>query len=191
MKKNLMFILIKIIRGIESSLYSSILEDMGLFPDIDIDEEIKWKYLCFAFGFIPLLIIMFPLMLILYWISKLTDKISEKKHKQKPREKNALYFDHMGGAGIIYCKDCNYQKNIISFTHGAYNCDIGRQCQNCGFFFAEYNESEKYHEISPRTEPLLCPKCNSVCDLTNTRDEALFCPRCKSKNLRYSMRYIT
>ncbi len=130
------------------------------------------------------------------WIDKIwrRDRKPKKKQvlvKEQLREKGALYFCYMGGSGTILCLECDYQKDIISFTHGAYECNIGRQCQNCGTFFSEYNKSEEYHKISPRTEPLLCPECGIICNLKKTRDNTLFCPQCKGIHLQYVMKYIT
>jgi hypothetical protein len=97
MKKKLVFILKQITYWMENILYPYMLEEFGdRRLSSDIDGEIKWKHLCLAFGLIFLLIIISPLMLILYWLGKLTDKIQEKNHNPK-RDKNALYFDHMEG----------------------------------------------------------------------------------------------
>jgi len=37
----------------------------------------------------------------------------------------------MGGHGVITCKDCNYKKELSSFTHGGNHSTSGYQCQSC------------------------------------------------------------
>lgn len=55
---------------------------------------------------------------------------------------------------------CTFQnfasQNTGGFTHGAYR---GVQCQHCGTFFTEYNESKEFHKFGPRTEDVVCPNC--------------------------------
>lgn len=38
----------------------------------------------------------------------------------------------MGGHGVITCKDCNFKKELTSFTHGRNHSNSGYQCQSCG-----------------------------------------------------------
>lgn len=118
--------------------------------------------------------------------------VTEPKEQlvKKPKDQS-LYFSYMGGVGQVQCQDCNFEKGVMSFTHGAYECNIGRQCQSCGAFFTEHNVSKEYHKTAPTVEPLLCPECNSVCDVIKSRESALFCPQCKSKRLKYEIRYLT
>jgi hypothetical protein len=43
-----------------------------------------------------------------------------------------MRFSLMGGYGTLSCKDCDFSKNITSFTHGSSNSTSGFQCQVCG-----------------------------------------------------------
>ena len=38
----------------------------------------------------------------------------------------------MGGHGVITCKNCNFKKELTSFTHGGNHSTSGYQCQSCG-----------------------------------------------------------
>jgi len=89
------------------------------------------------------------------------------------------YFDHLGGAGTVWCSDCGHSEEIISFIHGATDSLTGMQCQSCGQF-SELNDVEMLNQ------PRMC-----ACGGTLERNAALFCPTCKSKNINYDMRYIS
>ena len=145
---------------------------------------------------IPLL----PLLLPFYFYDKYQDskrrKIWEEEHGYVNGEKKYLVWDDISGAGTLTCKDCGEKVNVIGFTHGAYSCKRGVQCQHCGTFFTEYNESKEYHKYGPRTEDVVCPTCGKVYEskdepISLDRKEFLFCSKCKSKHLKYDMAYIT
>lgn len=94
-----------------------------------------------------------------------------------------LYFSYMGGVGTITCNSCNHSEEIVSFTHligGKPLTFTGVQCQKCG----EFREIMNYHEAGK--ERLLCQ-----CGGTLSRNEPLFCPHCKSKELDYSLKFLT
>ena len=69
-----------------------------------------------------------------------------------------LCFSRMGGAGIIMCRDCGYEEEIISFTHGMMSCEIGRQ------MFALYSMFQKLNQkkilSAQNVVPLLGEKRN-------------------------------
>ena len=138
MKKRLIFVTNVIIRWVVNPLYAILNKEREEFLS-PLDGDIGLGRLCIDFALLLLLVIFYPIMIVLYGICKITDNIQgrrQRKVEEKPREKDALYFEYnIGGAGRIFCMDCNYQKDIIGFTHGMYNCNIGRECQSCGAFF--------------------------------------------------------
>jgi hypothetical protein len=89
-----------------------------------------------------------------------------------------LYFWKIGGIGIIQCLDCNYQKEIVSFTHGLNTSTTGLQCQLCGQFqsIKDWHNNKQIH----------C-SCGGILE----REKKLFCPKCKSKKIQYNMSFIT
>lgn len=113
-----------------------------------------------------------------------------------PEGTHYLSFEHISGAGTVYCKDCGHREHVIGFTHGAYECEIGRQCPHCHAFVTEHNESNHYHTFGPFNGDFLCPKCGGVVraedeDWDKGNDVPLFCPQCHGYNLEYYMEYIT
>ena len=123
-------------------------------------------------------------------------KVWEEENGYVNGEKRYLVWGDIPGAGTLICKDCGNRVDVTGFTHGAYSCRMGVQCQHCGTFFTEYNESKKYHNLGPRTEDVACPNCGQVYKskdepISLNRKEFLFCPKCRSKNLKYHMDYIT
>ena len=89
----------------------------------------------------------------------------ENKLKEKlglKPDEEYLCFSRMGGAGIIKCKDCGHQEEIISFVHGIMSCDIGRQCPHCHAFVVEHNEGQEFHAFGESTEDFVCPECGAV-----------------------------
>ncbi len=123
----------------------------------------------------------------------------ENKLKEKlglKPDEEYLCFSRMGGAGIIKCKDCGHQEEIISFVHGAMSCDIGRQCPHCHAFVVEHNEGQEFHAFGESREDFVCPECGTVIrkkeeDILKGNNDPLFCPKCHSARLRYIMSYIT
>ncbi len=134
----------------------------------------------------PIRVLLFRIMLAIgtltLWPFFLPGMLKERNIPAKvSHREQGLYFDQMGGAGIIKCQTCNYAHDIVSFIHGfpidSWN-KAGFQCQACGNF----------HEI----ENFLTNK-NRECDCGGelSRGNKLFCPKCKSKNLSYQMEFIT
>ena len=123
----------------------------------------------------------------------------ENKLKEKlglKPDEEYLCFSRMGGAGIIKCKDCGHQEEIISFVHGIMSRDIGRQCPHCHAFVVEHNEGQEFHAFGESTEDFVCPECGTVIrtkeeDILKGNNDPLFCPKCHSARLRYIMSYIT
>jgi len=96
-----------------------------------------------------------------------------------------LYFEYMGGVGIVKCFDCDYQEQILSFTHGGSQPNntwtrIGLQCQSCGKFHVSDDVRNRSNNSS---------KCE--CGGKLEREMPILCPKCKSKNMKYEMIYIT
>ncbi len=101
------------------------------------------------------------------------------------RVRSGIEFTRMGGAGSIHCRDCSYEQEIVSFTHGYSDTgptsETGVQCLKCG----KLTTLSEGHGTDDDTEA----PCD--CGGALSRDHVLFCPRCRSKNLVYEMRYIT
>jgi hypothetical protein len=116
------------------------------------------------------------------------DEKKNKQHEVKPAEDDKNYFWRLGGEGTIYCKDCGYKEDIISFIHGfdengmSDGCS-GYQCQSCGKFNALDDEFEGNGKI--------VTKHTCSCGGELREDKALFCPQCESYNMGYQMEYIT
>lgn len=113
-----------------------------------------------------------------------------------PVETRNLTFEQISGAGVVYCEECGHKEQVIGFVHGAYECEIGRQCPQCHTFLAEHNRGTHYHTMGLFTEDCLCPKCGAVVhakgeEWDKGRDIPLFCPQCHSHRLGYGMEYIT
>ena len=133
------------------------------------------------------------------------DKYERKERKERdakcreygiPVGTYYLSFERISGGGTIYCEDCGHREKVIGFTHGAYECDFGRQCPQCHTFVVEHNASTHYHTIGPFTEDCLCPKCGAVVHGKDEpwdkgKDSPLFCSQCHGYNLEYHMEYIT
>lgn len=119
----------------------------------------------------------------------------ENKLKEKlglGPDEDYLCFSRMGGAGVIMCKDCGHEEEIISFTHGMMSCDIGRQCPHCHAFVVEHND----RGFNETASDFICPECGAVIrkkeeDFLKGNDDPLFCPKCHSPRLQYLMSYIT
>ena len=76
----------------------------------------------------------------------------KNKKNEYSQKKGNLTFCNIHGAGTITCTDCGMQTEVTVFMHGPYSCEIGRQCQSCGTFFTEHNESKIYHTFGPQTK---------------------------------------
>lgn len=165
-----------------------------------IDEEPKVKIAILLA--VPLLPMLFPVVL----ISKMKEMVKDREDKQKEKELKASIglrpdekyqcFSHMGGVGIIKCGDCGYQERITCFTHGAFSCNIGRQCPKCHAFLVEYNESKEHHTFGDSNVDFVCSKCGTVVrkkeePILKGNDDPLFCPKCHSARLYYTPMYFT
>jgi DNA-directed RNA polymerase subunit M/transcription elongation factor TFIIS len=165
-----------------------------------IDEEPKVKNAIILA--VPLLPILFPVV----FISKMKEMVKDREDKQKEKELKASIglrpdekyqcFSHMGGVGIIKCGDCGYQERITCFTHGAFSCNIGRQCPKCHAFLVEYNESKEHHTFGDSNVDFVCSKCGTVVrkkeePILKGNDDPLFCPKCHSARLYYTPMYFT
>jgi hypothetical protein len=85
---------------------------------------------------------------LLLWCIFIWGMLTEHKAKQvrsSPKEfaKKGMRFSLMGGYGTLSCKDCDFSKNITSFTHGSSTSTSGFQCQSCGKF-AERGREEPF-----------------------------------------------
>ena len=74
---------------------------------------------------------------VLLWCIFIWGILKEQKATQirySPEEfaKKGMRFSLMGGYGTLSCKDCDFSKNMTSFTHGASTSTSGFQCQACG-----------------------------------------------------------
>ena len=123
------------------------------------------------------------------------EKLLKKELGLGPDE-DYLCFSRMGGVGIIECKDCGHQEEVVSFVHGVMSCDIGRQCPHCHAFVVEHNEGQAYHEFGKATQDFVCPECGTVIrkkeeDILKGNDDPLFCPKCHSPRLVYDLSYLT
>ena len=59
-------------------------------------------------------------------------KATEIRYNPEEFAKKGMRFSLMGGYGTLSCKDCDFSKNMTSFTHGANTSTSGFQCQACG-----------------------------------------------------------
>ena len=90
-----------------------------------------------------------------------------------------LYYDMTCGEGKIYCNQCGYSENIISFLHGFTDSKTGYQCQSCG----------KFHTIVSNGDNPGMMKCSCGGELD--REKPLFCPVCKSRIVSFQLRRLT
>lgn len=89
-------------------------------------------------------ILLFKLILILgvvtFWPALLPGILRDNTPAKIETEEDITYdpdneeigFLMMGGHGVITCKDCNFKKELTSFTHGGNHSTSGYQCQSCG-----------------------------------------------------------
>jgi hypothetical protein len=59
-------------------------------------------------------------------------KATQIRYNPEEFAKKGMRFSLMGGYGTLSCKDCDYSKNMTSFTHGLSTSTSGFQCQACG-----------------------------------------------------------
>ncbi len=88
----------------------------------------------------------------------------------------------MGGTGKVYCNNCGYREKITSHLHSFGKNPwrvLGYQCQDCGKFARL--------EIGKISDEYVMCECGGEL----SREKPLFCKICKSKNIEYSMEFIT
>ena len=150
-------------------------------------DEPRWKLLFGEYFFRLLVIPFFPISFLVVTLLQWTDKVRRnlkygRWQKQREKEGGLRFQYDLAGVGVIHCKGCSYQQDIISFKHGfcADQWNItGFQCQGCG----------KFHEKERSRDKLYSKRCE--CGGWLSRDEVIFCPRCKGRELRYELGYIT
>ena len=59
-------------------------------------------------------------------------KATQIRYSPEEFAKKGMRFSLMGGYGTLSCKDCDFSKNMTSFTHGLSTSTSGFQCQACG-----------------------------------------------------------
>jgi hypothetical protein len=77
--------------------------------------------------------------IVAFWPALLPGILKENTPPKSEIEEETIYesdddeigFLMMGGHGVITCKDCNYKKELTSFTHGGKHSTSGYQCQAC------------------------------------------------------------
>jgi hypothetical protein len=69
---------------------------------------------------------------IFIWSILKEHKATQIRYGSEEFAKKGMYFHLMGGYGTLICNDCDFSKNITSFTHGYSNSTSGFQCQACG-----------------------------------------------------------
>jgi hypothetical protein len=78
--------------------------------------------------------------IVIFWPALLPGILKENNPPKVGIDEELIYesdddeigFLMMGGHGVITCKDCNYKKELSSFTHGGNHSTSGYQCQSCG-----------------------------------------------------------
>ena len=150
-------------------------------------EESKYQFwdICkkvlFCIGMISITVLVYPAVPIYLLIEKLRAKKEESQTPQIEYDGN-LYLSKSSGAGMVCCEDCDFKAEAFGFVHGFGSqrwCKVTLQCQECG----QFKEVEGYDRV-PR-------KSNCQYGGKLSREAAVFCPSCKSKNMNYSMLYIT
>jgi hypothetical protein len=59
-------------------------------------------------------------------------KTTQIRYNHEEFAQKGMRFSLMGGYGTLSCKDCDFSKNMTSFTHGLSTSTSGFQCQACG-----------------------------------------------------------
>ena len=109
-------------------------------PLLTTQKEIP-LYKIYLFGFL------ITIGFVVFWPFMLPGVLKENRPAQIEKDENqeedqnnvphGIKFSHMGGHGILSCKNCFFRKEITSFihgrsTHGARSSSSGFQCQSCG-----------------------------------------------------------
>jgi hypothetical protein len=127
-----------------------------------------------------------------------------EKYEMQPNENEStsegIKFQYMGGHGTVSCKQCNFSESLTSFIHGIDSSRTGYQCQKCGKFASRLRtkqnrisneELQEVQKISNESGSVNDASLICECGGKLNRDQILFCPDCKSKDMSYSMEYIT
>lgn len=101
-----------------------------------------------------------------------------------------LRFSEMNGAGVIKCRDCGYEEEIISNKRGDMSFERGWQCPKCLSFVVEHNVSQEKYALGKSEDDFICPKCGTVIRKKSYfpdiwRYNPLVCPNCMSPHLVY------
>jgi hypothetical protein len=136
----------------------------------------------------------------LLWGALKENKNYEMQPNANDSQSEGIKFQYLGGHGTLSCNQCNFSESLTSFIHGIDSSRTGYQCQACGKFASrirtqrhrrsndeiqEANEIHFKHDSSYEAS-LICE-----CGGKLNRELILFCPDCKSKDMSYSMEYIT
>jgi hypothetical protein len=146
--------------------------------------------------FVAALLWPWPLVSVLREEAREAKELKEWQKEGEQRRTAGLDFGQMAGGGEISCGDCGFREDIVSFTHGRTVdgeecCDEGRQCLSCGKFATVHVEGVKFVVFYDLDEHARVSSTTCQCGGQLSRDQVLVCPRCRSKNLQYSMGYIT
>lgn len=127
-----------------------------------------------------MVLLFYPLLYVLYFIDNMRRRIPADS-EPFGLEKDMLYFRKCSGVGVIRCRECDYNQEVVVLIHGGNMCDFksGYQCQKCGKFHVIASGMRGKNEI-------VC-ECGGVL----ADDQPLLCPQCKSINIYYWMSYIT
>ena len=127
-----------------------------------------------------------------------------EKYDTQPNANDAqaegIKFQYMGGHGTLSCNQCNFSESLTSFIHGIDSSRTGYQCQACGKFASRIrtqrlrrsnDEIQEAQEILNESGSAYEASLICECGGKLNREQILFCPDCKSKDMSYSMEYIT
>ena len=139
-------------------------------------------------------------MAFLLWGALNENKNYEVQPDSDDFQNKGLKFQYMGGHGKLSCNECNFSESLTSFIHGIDSSRTGYQCQACGKFASRIRtqrnrrSNDKIQEAQEiRNEPGSAYEASLICECGGklNREQILFCPDCKSKDMSYSMEYIT
>lgn len=143
----------------------------------------KAKLLAFELTLSAVAALLWPALAIMLLQQRATELSKQRQWEERVR--SGIEFSMMGGAGSVRCRDCSYEQEIVSFTHGYSDTgptsQTGVQCLQCGKLTTIAEGGDNDTDVGTPCE----------CGGTLSRDHVLFCPKCRSKNLLYEMSYIT
>jgi hypothetical protein len=136
----------------------------------------------------------------LLWGALKENKNYEVQPDSDDFQNKGLKFQYMGGHGKLSCNECNFSESLTSFIHGIDSSRTGYQCQACGKFSSRIrtqrhrrskDEIQEAQEIRNESGSAYAASLICECGGKLNREQILFCPDCKSKDMSYSMEYIT